>query len=336
MLFPRWEFLVCAEGDEYVYMILLPKTERDLLLLNTDLTILMHDLIGQYTKNHIDDGIPIYDNCRRIIDDLIDEIEVLIGSESPFLLSEIEQIEKKVNEEQTGLIFELLNLFKIIFLFLAKYTQKRRQRRDTFTSTDLLVNHSSNSILPNNKSSTSSSPIPITPSLYQNSQHSSSQPSTTGCRRIYSPLTIDTNNLTRIEPSSFRRYSASASASPPSHHNTLQVPPVFNLIPPSPQQIITKDSFKKLTDHQWHIPILLYGCNKIRLASTLLLSNEQLLKNPWTDAYIDCTKNDNESTNASITTKTTITETIQNIKPRKRGILGLIYFRKIKIYFLIR
>jgi hypothetical protein len=35
MLFPHWDFLVCAEGDEYVHMILLPKTERDLFLLNT-------------------------------------------------------------------------------------------------------------------------------------------------------------------------------------------------------------------------------------------------------------------------------------------------------------
>jgi len=110
MLFPHWDFLVSTEGDEYVYMILLPKTERDLLLLNTDLTILMHDLIGQYTMNHIDNGIPIYDNCRHVIDDLIDEVESLIGSESPFLLSEIEQIETKTNEELIGLIFEL-NLF---------------------------------------------------------------------------------------------------------------------------------------------------------------------------------------------------------------------------------
>jgi hypothetical protein len=199
---------------------------------------------------------------------------------------------------------------------LGKQSQRRRQRRDTFTSTDLIVQ-------PNNKNTTSSSPIPITHSLSPHFQHSSSQPSGTGYRRIYSPLTIDTTSVIHSEPSP-RRYSASAAVSPPGHHRTLQVPPIFNLIPPSPQQIITQDSFKKLIDHQWHIPIFLYGCNKLRLASTLLLSNEQLLKNFGDDKYIDCSKDDCESSSA--TTKTTITTVIENLKPRKRGISILVVF----------
>jgi hypothetical protein len=74
---------------------------------------------------------------------------------------------------------------------------------------------------------------------------------------------------------------------------------------------------KKLTNHQWHIPILLYGCNKLRLASTLLLSNEQFLKTISMDGYIDCTKDDSESTSG--TTKTTAPTVVQNLKPRKRG-----------------
>jgi len=109
MLFPHWDFLVCAEGDEYVHMILLPKTERDLFLLNTDLTNLMHDLIAYYSMHHIDKGLPIYDDCRYIIDSLIDDVELLIGSESTFLLSTIEQIENKANEEQTGFCIQDFN-----------------------------------------------------------------------------------------------------------------------------------------------------------------------------------------------------------------------------------
>ena len=102
MLFPHWDFLVCAENEEIVYMILLPKTERDLLLLNTDLNILMHDLIAHYTMNNIDNGIPIYDDCRYVMDGLIDEIEMLIGYEPPLSLSTSGQSENKVHEEQTG------------------------------------------------------------------------------------------------------------------------------------------------------------------------------------------------------------------------------------------
>jgi hypothetical protein len=105
MLFPHWDFLVCTEGDEYVYMILLPKSERDLLLLNTDLTALMHDLIANYTRKHIDQGLPVYDDCRYIIDGLIDEIESSVGTQSPFLLSTIEQFDNRANEEQTGIIY---------------------------------------------------------------------------------------------------------------------------------------------------------------------------------------------------------------------------------------
>jgi hypothetical protein len=200
---------------------------------------------------------------------------------------------------------------------LAKYAQRRRQRRDTFTSADLLLPHGSHAIFPNSGGTRSSSPIPISHSLFQHSQHSSSQPAPTGYRRIYSPLANDTSNILHIEPSP-RRYSASAAISPPKHHN-LYVPPILNLIPPSPQQLITQDSLKKLIDRQWHIPILLYGCNKLRLASSLLLSNEQFLKYLSTDAYIDCTKDDNELINGTTTASTTTITAIQNVKPRKRG-----------------
>lgn len=102
MLFPHWDFLVCSEVEEYVYMILLPKSERDLLLLNTDLTVLMHDLIAHYSFNHIDRGIPIYDDCRQVMEGLIDDVENLIGSESPFSRSTNDRKDNRVEEEQTG------------------------------------------------------------------------------------------------------------------------------------------------------------------------------------------------------------------------------------------
>ena len=95
MLFPHWDFLVCAESDEYVYIILLPETERDLFLLNTDLTTLMHDLIARYLINNVDKGIPIYSDCRDTIEDLIDQVEVSNGNEPSLIL----QAEIKVNEE---------------------------------------------------------------------------------------------------------------------------------------------------------------------------------------------------------------------------------------------
>lgn len=120
-----------------------------------------------------------------------------------------------------------------------------------------------------------------------------------------------------IEPSP-RRYSASAAVSPPGSQTNLQVPPIFNLIPPSPQEHITRESLKKLTDQQWHIPILLHGCNKNLLASSLLLSNEQLLKTLTIDHYVDCAKDDNDTTNTS-TAKPTVPSVVQNLKPRKRG-----------------
>ncbi|CAF4502133.1 unnamed protein product, partial [Rotaria sp. Silwood2] len=300
MLFPRWDFLVCAENDEYVYMILLPKSERDLLLLNTDLNILMHDLIAHYSMTHIDKGMPIYDDCRHIMDGLIDTIEQ--NRESSLLLSTMEKSQNPANEEQTN-----------------KHSQRRRPRRDTVTSGDLLVPHGTHATFANGKSTTSSAPIPISHPISQNFHQSSSQPTPIGYRRIYSPLTVDTNSGTHID-SLYRRYSASAVVTPPlhhhsAHHHNLQVPPAFNIIPASPQEILVRDAFKKITEHQWHIPIFLYGCNKLRLASSLLLSNEQQLRNLWCDTYIDYTKDDNDSTNGTATTAATV---LQNLKPRKR------------------
>lgn len=102
MLFPHWDFLVCSEVEEYVYMILLPKNERDLFLLNTDLTSLMHDLIAHYSINHIDQGIPIYDDCRHVMEGLIDDVDSLVGSESPFSKLTHDRKENRVEEEQTG------------------------------------------------------------------------------------------------------------------------------------------------------------------------------------------------------------------------------------------
>ena len=117
------------------------------------------------------------------------------------------------------------------FCFSGKHAYRRRTRRNTLMSTDSLLAHSSHPGYISNKGTTSSSPIPITHSPSQYAQHSSSQPAATGYRRIYSPLTIDTSNLSQIEPSP-RRYSASAAVSPPNHHHhNLQVPPIFNLIP---------------------------------------------------------------------------------------------------------
>jgi hypothetical protein len=167
--------------------------------------------------------------------------------------------------------------------------------------------------LTNGKSTLSSSPIPITHSVSQHSHHSSSQPTAPGYRRIYSPQPIDTSNIVHGEPSP-RRYSASAAVSPPSHHNNLQVPPILNLIPASPQQILPDGIMKKLTERQWQIPIYLYGCNKVRLASSLVLSNEQQLRNPGEDSYVDCKKDDTEST-----TTLPVTTAPHTLKPRKRG-----------------
>lgn len=104
MLFPHWDFLVCSEVDEHIYMILLPRTERDLLLLNTDLTLLMHDLIAHYSIEHFDQGIPIYDDCRHVMEGLMDEIESLVGTESPFAQSMNGLKENPVDEEQIGII----------------------------------------------------------------------------------------------------------------------------------------------------------------------------------------------------------------------------------------
>ena len=103
MLFPHWEFLVCTEGDDYVYMIFLPKTERDLFLLNTDLTCLMHDLIAHYSIHHTDKGQPIYDDCRCVMENLLDEVENLTGPEKGHFLPRTEQTaENPLYEQQTG------------------------------------------------------------------------------------------------------------------------------------------------------------------------------------------------------------------------------------------
>lgn len=102
MLFPQWEFLVCAEGDEYVYMILLPKTERDLFLLNTDLSSLLQDLIAHYSIHNTDKGLPIYDDCRSLMENLLDEVENLNGPEKRILPPRIEQAENHLYEQPTG------------------------------------------------------------------------------------------------------------------------------------------------------------------------------------------------------------------------------------------
>ena len=101
VLFPNWEFLVCAEGDEYVYMALLPRSERDLFLLNTDLTQLMHDLIAQYSRDHIDHGLPIYDDCRAVMNAMLSNIEAANGdrSQAP-LLSAVDQYRNDANAHQ--------------------------------------------------------------------------------------------------------------------------------------------------------------------------------------------------------------------------------------------
>ncbi|UJR27028.1 hypothetical protein I4U23_008332 [Adineta vaga] len=298
MLFPRWDFLVSTDGDEHVYMILLPKTERDLFLLNTDLNVLMHDLIGHYSMENIDNGMLIYDDCRYAIDGLIDSIETSVDYQPKCIASTNEQIDHGCHEEQT-----------------AKYTGRRRQRRDTFTSSDLLVPHSSHSTNPHGRNSTSS-PIPIINSVAQQFQHAISQPNAITCRRIYSPLTIDTSNFLHVEPSR-RRYSASATLSPPNHHYNLLTAPTVNITNASPQQNMTYEHFKKSFNRQWHIPIFLYGCNKGRLASSLLLSYEQQLATLETDVYLDYTIDDNDLTNEVATVNSTAT-TSHNIKPRKR------------------
>lgn len=200
-------------------------------------------------------------------------------------------------------------------IFSAKYAGRRRQRRDTFTSSDLLTPHTSNATSTHGRNSTSS-PIPIVPSIAQHLQHSSSQPNAIGCRRIYSPLTIDTNNVLHVETSP-RRYSASAALSPPNHHYNLHAPPIVNVIHASPQQDFSQEPYRRSGDRQWHIPIFLYGSNKGRLAASLLLSNEQQWATLESDAYHDCTIDDNDSANDAKTVNTTTTS--QTTKSRKRG-----------------
>ncbi|CAM4873794.1 unnamed protein product [Rotaria socialis] len=297
MLFPHWDFLVCADNDEYVYMILLPKTERDLLLLNTDLTTLMHDLIAYYSFNHIDNKVPIYEDCRCVMEGLFDDIEHLIGIDSPHSPPSNEKLQNKLNDEYAG-----------------RHHQRRRQRRDTFTSGDSAAPHSTHLGSNSSKSTISTSPIPISHQLNQHLNHSSSQPTPLGYRRIYSPLTIDTSSISHAEHS-MRRYSASAVVSPPVHNHNHGGTPSVNVIPPTPREVLLNDMLKKFPDHQWHIPIYLYGCNKLRLASSLLLSNELQLRNFYSDTYVDYTKDDIDY---STITSTTTAPTSQTLKPRKR------------------
>lgn len=115
MLFPCWDFLVCADNDEYLHMILLPKTERDLFLLNTDLTAFMHELIAHYSIVHIDKGIPIYDDCRYVMENLIDDVENSIGTEPLISISTVEKTHMKSNEESTSSynITSLIREFRI-------------------------------------------------------------------------------------------------------------------------------------------------------------------------------------------------------------------------------
>ncbi|CAF3840940.1 unnamed protein product [Rotaria magnacalcarata] len=297
MLFPHWDFLVCADNDEYVYMILLPKTERDLLLLNTDLTTLMHDLIAYYSFNHIDNKVPIYEDCRCVMEGLFDDIENLIGIDSPYSPPSNEKLQNKLNNEYTG-----------------RHGQRRRQRRDTFTSSDLCAPHSTNLGSNSSKSTTSTSSIPINHQPNQHVSHSSPQPTPLGYRRIGSPLTIDTSSISHAENCT-RRYSASAVVSPPIHHHSHGSTPSVNVIPPTPRDVLSNDILKKFPDHQWHVPIYLYGCNKLRLASSLLLSDELQIRDLFSDTYIDYTKDDIDY--STITSMTTA-PTSQTLKPRKR------------------
>ena len=138
---------------------------------------------------------------------------------------------------------------------------------------------------------------------------------------MYSPLTIDTNNVLHVEASP-RRYSASAALSPPNHHYNLHPPPIVNVTHASPQQDFSQESNRRSSDQQWHIPIFLYGCNKERLAESLLQANEQQWTTLGSDAYHDCTIDDSDSTNDAKTVITT-TSSSQNTKFRKRGMWQL-------------
>ena len=196
-------------------------------------------------------------------------------------------------------------------------SQRRRQRRETFSSADLLLPHGSPTGSTNGKGTTSSSPIPISHALTHYTQHASSQPITAGYRRVHSPLTIDANGI--VPTQSFpRRYSAFDSFLLPDHAQNLHAAPKLNVIPPSPHLHNGQDNFKNFNVSRWHIPILLYGCNKMLLSSSLQLTDEQQLRGLWIDTYIDCTKDDNESTNESMTTTTT-SITVPSFKSRKRG-----------------
>lgn len=103
-MFPHWDFRVCAEIDDFAYITLLPKSERDLLLLNTDLTALMHDLIAYYSYHHKDNKVPIYYDCRSVMEGILDDVEQLVGTESPYSSLSSEKSHQKYNEEHTGIL----------------------------------------------------------------------------------------------------------------------------------------------------------------------------------------------------------------------------------------
>jgi hypothetical protein len=135
-----------------------------------------------------------------------------------------------------------------------------------------------------------------------------------GYHHIYSPLTIDKNHGINIDPSP-RRYSASAILPESSYH--LHVPSTGNILPSSSpqQQTLSHEAFKKLIDHQWRVPIFLCKCDKTRLASSLATLNDCKSRNYHLDAYIDCTRDDNESVTSTITNTTTTS----SLKARKQG-----------------
>ena len=203
-----------------------------------------------------------------------------------------------------------------VILFLGKHSQKYRQQRDTFTSIDLLVLSSSNLSIRSGKMTSSSSPIPITYPVSQHFHQSSSQPTTTGCRRLHSPPTDDRNNLSYAETSG-RRYSVSAVLPPSINSHPPRVPSTVNLIPTSmlPQNVSKYDDLKTHSYQKWHIPIYLYSCNEARLTGSLLVSNDQQLRDFRSDRYIDYTKEENQSASGI----TTVVEMLK-LKARKRGI----------------
>lgn len=75
MLFPHWEFLVSAENEYALSILLFPRSERDLFLLNTDLRVLLIDLIEQFWANNVENGGEIFGDCRSTLDEILDKIQ---------------------------------------------------------------------------------------------------------------------------------------------------------------------------------------------------------------------------------------------------------------------